>query len=447
MNTSSTGNPPDPTDPRHRRRLRVVVIGGGFGGLAAVRGLRRADVEITLIDRHAYSTFSPLLYQVAAAGLNPGDITWFLRAIRAHQSNVRFLRGTVTSLDTTGRRIHLDDGRDVEYDRLIIAVGVTANFFGIPGAERYAMPLYRRSQALAVRDRMFTRLEAVAASGQDRDLRIVIVGGGATGVETAGALAELRNHDMPSTYPELDAARVHITLVERQPHVLDPFHPRLRDYARTSLERRGVDLRLDSAVREVRADGVVVERDGHREYLSAGIVVWASGVAAHAVVETWSLPQGRGGRIATDEHLRVVGLPDVYAIGDVAAIPGRPLPQVVQPAVQGGRHVARVLAREVRGGSMPRPFRYRDKGSMATIGRSSAVAEIRFLPRMTGLPAWIAWTLLHVYMLLGNRNRFATFTNLTARYLGRGSHNVIVGETPAVARRPVATRVSAAVRE
>ncbi|AWB93673.1 NAD(P)/FAD-dependent oxidoreductase [Aeromicrobium chenweiae] len=415
-----------------QKRPHVVVVGGGFGGIAAVRKLKRADVDVTLIDRHNYNTFNPLLYQVATASLNPGDITWFLRAIRAKQSNVRFLKGTVIAMDHEAKTLHLDGGLDVKYDQLVIAVGVTANFFGIPGAEEYSMPLYRRSQALAVRDKMFASLEDAAINGQDRDLRIIVVGGGATGVETAGAFAELRNNDMPTTYPELDTNRVHITLIEMLPHVLGPFHPKLRDYARKSLEKRGVDLRLGTAVKEVREDGVLVEHDGEQEFLPAGIVVWASGITAHSTVKEWAVPQGRGGRIETDEHLRVKGMQDVFAIGDVSVSPEEPLPQLAQPAIQGGKHVAKVIAAELEHKSLPKPFKYKDKGTMATIGRSSAVAEIKFMPRLTGFPAWIIWVALHIATLLGNRNRFATLINLTAKYLVWGSHNAIVGETPPV---------------
>jgi NADH dehydrogenase len=415
-------------------RPHVVVVGGGFGGIATVRKLARADVDITLIDRHTYNTFNPLLYQVATASLNPGDITWFLRAIRAKQDNVRFLKGTVTAMDHDAKVVHLDGGNSVRYDYLVVGVGVTANFFGIPGAPEYSMPLYRRSQALAVRDKMFANLENAAVNGQDRDLRIVVVGGGATGVETAGAFAELRNNDMPTTYPELDTDRVHITLVEMLPHVLGPFHPKLRDYAKGSLEKRGVDLRLETAVKEVREDGVLVENDGEQEFLPAGIVVWASGITAHPVVADWNVPQGRGGRIEADEHWQVRGLTNVFAIGDVSINPDDPLPQLAQPAIQGGKHVAKLIKADVKGKrDRVKPFSYSDKGTMATIGRSSAVAEIKFMPRLKGFPAWIIWVGLHIATLLGNRNRFATLINLTAKYLVWGSHNAIVGETPPIA--------------
>ncbi|MGH3456737.1 NAD(P)/FAD-dependent oxidoreductase [Aeromicrobium sp.] len=433
------------------KRPHVVVVGGGFGGIAAVRKLKRADVDVTLIDRHTYNTFNPLLYQVATASLNPGDITWFLRAIRAKQSNVRFLKGTLKSIDHESRALHLEGAVEVKYDYLVLACGVTANFFGVPGAEEFSMPLYQRSQALQVRDRMFANLEDAAINGQNRDLRIMVVGGGATGVETAGAFAELRNLDMPTTYPELDRERVHITLVEMMPHVLGPFAPKLRDYTVRSLKKRQVDLRLETAVKEVRADGVVVEKDGKEEFLPAGIVVWASGVTTHPTVADWDVPQGRGGRIETDEHRRVKGLDNVFAIGDVSIGPEE-MPQLAQPAIQGGKYVAKLIKADLKGRTL-KPFTYHDKGTMATIGRSSAVAEIKFLPKLTGFPAWIIWVALHIVTLLGNRNRFATLINLSAKYLVWGSHNAIVGETPLVTadypfvvearRAPRATRQSA----
>ncbi|MGZ8758604.1 MAG: NAD(P)/FAD-dependent oxidoreductase [Aeromicrobium sp.] len=420
-------------------RPHVVVVGGGFGGVAAVRKLKRADVDVTLIDRHTYNTFQPLLYQVATASLNPGDITWFLRAIRAKQDNVRFLKGTVLTMDHVHKTLCLESGLTVSYDHLIIAAGVTTNFFGVPGAEESSMPLYKRSQALAVRDRMFAALENAAINRIDEDLRIVVVGGGATGVETAGAFAELRNNDMPTTYPELDPKRVHITLIEMGPFVLAPFHPNLRDYARKALEKRGVDLRLDTTVKEVRADGVIIAKGDQEEFLQAGIVVWASGVTAHTTIKDWSIPQGRGGRVMVDEHWKVDGLDDVYAIGDIA-ITAQALPQLAQPAIQGGKHVAKLIARAQKGKSM-KTFKYTDKGTMATIGRASAIAQIKGLPRLRGFTAWVIWVFLHVATLLGNRNRFATMINLSAKYLTKGSHNAIVGETPLVmVHEPTAVR-------
>ncbi|MCR4514197.1 NAD(P)/FAD-dependent oxidoreductase [Aeromicrobium sp. 50.2.37] len=415
-----------------RKRPHVVVVGGGFGGLSLVRKLKRADVDITLIDRHTYNTFQPLLYQVATASLNPGDITWFLRAVRADQKNVRFVKGIVTNIDHQAKVLSLHGEVSVTYDYLVLANGVTTNFFGTPGAEEFSLPLYKRSQALQVRDRLFENLEEFAINGQDEDLRIIVVGGGATGVETAGAFAEFRNNDMPTTYPELDRARIHVTLLEMAPNVLGPFDEKLRAYAERSLLKRDVDLRLNTAVKEVREDGVVVEKDGETEFLSAGIVVWATGVTAHPTVLDWDVPQGRGGRIEVDEHLRVKDRADTFAIGDIAIGPD-PLPQLAQPAIQGGKHVAKLIKAELKGkADRVKPFKYSDKGTMATIGKSSAVAEITYMPKLTGFPAWIIWVALHIATLLGNRNRFATLINLSSKYLFSGSHNAIVGETPYV---------------
>lgn len=419
------------------------MVGGGFGGLAVVRKLKRADVDITLIDRHNYNTFQPLLYQVATASLNPGDITWFLRAIRAKQDNVRFLKGTVVGINHDAKTVVLEGDITVGFDYLVLANGVTANFFGVPGAEEFSMPLYRRSQALAVRDRMFAGLEDAAINGQHEDIRMIVVGAGATGVETAGALAEMRNLDLPSTYPELDASRVHISLIEMGEHVLAPFHPNLRDYAKRQLEKRGVDLRLNTAVKEVTPKGVLLSSNGAEEFLKAGIVVWASGVTAHDIISRWDVPQGRGGRITVDEHQRVIDRPGVFAIGDVSVNPENPLPQLGQPAIQGGQHVAKVIKAELAEKKLPKPFRYFDKGTMATIGRASAIAEVRGLPRLKGFAAWFIWVALHVALLLGNRNRVATMTNLSLKYILWRSHNAIVGETPYV--EPVTPKVLCSV--
>lgn len=425
---------------RKAHRPHVVVVGGGFAGLSAVRQLRGADVKITLIDRHAYNTFQPLLYQVATASLNPGDITWFLRRVHANQKNVRFLKGAVTAVDHEAKHVRLNTGAQVTYDYLIVAVGATTNFFGVPGAREHAFPLYRRSQALRIRDEMFTQLEHAAVNATEEDLRMIVVGGGATGVETAGALAELRNMDMPSIYPELKPTRTHVTLVEMLPHVLGPFHPNLREYARKALVKRGVDVRLEAQVKEVHQDGISLVHDGERKFLPAGIVVWASGITAHDVVADWGLPQGAGGRVEVDGHQRVRGMPDVYAIGDISVNPDAPLPQLAQPAIQAGRHAAKAIRAGMEGKEIA-PFTYRDTGTMATIGRSSAVAQIAYLPRLKGFPAWVIWVLLHIAMLLGNRNRLATLINLSARYLTKGSHNVIVGEIPdPKARRAKKTR-------
>lgn len=410
-----------------QRRPHVVVVGGGFAGLQAVRSLERADVDVTLVDRHVYNTFQPLLYQVATAALNPGDVTYFLRSARARQDNVRFRKAAVTGVDPQLRTVTLESGDTLSYDYLVVGTGVTTNWFGVPGAAENAMAMYTRKQALVVRDRLFTVLEEAAAHGQPRDLRFVVVGGGATGVEMAGALAELRNAAMAKTFPELDQDRVHITLLEMAPHVLAPFAPKLRDYAARELGKRDVDLRLSTSVREVRPDAVVVNEG---EVLPADMVVWATGVTAHEIVSTWGLPQGRGGRILVEEDLRVHGFDDVFALGDIAVSPDQPLAQLAQPAIQGGKHAGKQIRRLVAG-EPTTPFRYRDKGTMATIGSRAAVAEITHAPKLKGFVAWVIWLFVHIIGLLGSRNRLATVVNLGVRYLAwPRTFNAIVGEVP-----------------
>ena len=411
-------------------RPHVVVVGGGFGGVAAVRALRDSPVDVTLVDRNAYNTFQPLLYQVATAALNPGDITYFLRALRARQRNVRVRKAAVTGVDPQARTVRLENDETLSYDYLIIATGVTTNYFDVPGAAEHALALYTRVEALAVRDRLMAQLEQAARDSHQRGVSVVIVGGGATGVEMAGSLAELRNTAQAVLYPELDPSQTHIVLVEMSDQLLTPFLPRLRKYTARALTRRGVRLRLKTAVKEVRGDGVVVD-DG--EFIPAALTIWATGVKAPDVVTEWGLPQGKGGRILVASDLRVRGFRDVFAVGDIALTP-KPLPQVAQPAMQGGKHAGRQVA-ALLAGDATAPFHYWDKGLLATIGRSSAVAQIKHVPGFTGLPAWLIWLGIHIIYLLSNRNRFATMVNLSVRYLFWPRHlDAIVGEVPTPGR-------------
>ena len=412
------------------RRPHVVVLGGGFGGLTTIKALAKSDVDITLVDRHTYNAFQPLLYQVATAGLNPGDVTFFLRATRMSQKNVSFRQGEVTGIDPEDQLITFHDGGKLDYDYLVIASGATTNYFGTKGAEENSMAIYTRKQALRLRDEIFTNLEHAAASKTSSDLAIVVVGAGPTGVEMAGALAELRNDAMASVYPELDPRRTHIVLVEMADRVLAPFAPSLREYAAKALRERGVELRLNTSVSEVTSHGVIL---GSGEFLKAGVVIWATGVAVPKVVGTWGLPQGRGGRITVDGDLRVSGFKNVFAVGDVALYPN-PLPQLAQPALQGGKHAGKQIAALVTG----RPtheFHYRDKGTMATVGRRAAIADVALIKgkslRLTGTLAWLAWLFVHIFMLLGNRNRLATLVNLSTKYLAPSRRtNPIVGDVP-----------------
>ena len=404
-------------------RPHVVVLGAGFAGIAAVRALRKAPVRVTLVDRHSYSTFQPLLYQVATGALNPGDITYGARGFAAH-TGARFRKGEVLTIDPETRTISLDLGPDLHYDYLVIANGVTTNYFGVPGAAENAYPIYTRAEALAVRDRMTGYLDQIAATGERRGASVVVVGGGATGVEMAGTLAELRNTVLPDRYPELDPSEVNVVLVEMTDKVLPPFAPRLREYAAAQLRARGVELRLEAAVKEVRPDSVLLA-DGTE--LEAQMTVWATGVSAHERVKSWGLRQGKGGRIVVGGDLRVPEHPEILVAGDIGVIEDDPLPQLAQPALQSGAHAGRTIARLLAGEPTER-FHYKDKGTMATIGRGSAVADIAHGPKLVGVLAWLIWMFVHVFALLGNRNRIMVSLGLTFRYLAQRRGQMVVGD-------------------
>jgi NADH dehydrogenase len=406
---------------------RVVVIGAGFAGLATVRTLVGSGAEVTLVDRNVYSTFQPLLYQVATGGLNPGDVAYSIRGFIRRREG-RFRHGTVSAVDTAARTVSMADGGTLEYDYLVVTTGVTVNYFGIPGAAEHTRALYTRPDAISLRDELMGALERVATGRGRDDLTVVIVGGGATGVEMAGTVAELRTAGLAAAFPEINPARVRVVLVERAPDLLTPFHPRLRAYALRQLLDRHVDVRLDTTIKEVTADSVILA-DGER--LDSDLTVWAAGVAAPPELGLWGLPQREGGRISVGNDLRVDGHDRVFAAGDIARIEDQPLPQLAQPALQQGEHVAHQI-RHLMAGEPTAGFRYHDKGSMATIGRGAAVVELsNGTIRITGVPAWLAWLGLHIVTLLGGRNRISALLNLGWRYLAwPGGSGVIVGDVP-----------------
>lgn len=405
---------------------RVVVVGAGFAGMAAVRELHGSGAQVTLVDRHIYSTFQPLLYQVATGGLNPGDITYPVRHF-VHRYGARFRRAVVAAIDRGRRELVVDGGARVGFDYLLLASGVTTNHFGVPGAAEHSLALYTRREAILLRDRLMAGLEQLATRDGTGELTVVVVGGGTTGVETAGALAELRNAGVKVAFPEITPRRVNVVLVEQGPELLAPYPPRLRRYTLTQLRKRGVDVRLDTPVREVTPDTITI---GDGTTLRADLTIWAAGVTASTGVGDWGLPQGRGGRIVVDDHLRVAGQPEIFVAGDLALIDGQALPQQAQPAIQTGTHAGRQI-RHLLAGQPTQRFCYHDKGTMATIGRNAAVVALPLGVRLTGAPAWLAWLGLHIVMLLGNRNRLSTMLNLSWRYLAWPSGSgVIVGDLP-----------------
>ena len=406
---------------------RVVVAGAGFGGLAAVRRLAGTGVQTTLIDRNVYTTFQPLLYQVATGGLAGSDVAYPLRAF-TRQYGAAFRHGELAGIDPSARRIRLADGAEFGYDYLILATGAATAYHGIPGAAEHTLSLYTLHDAIALRDHIMATLDRVTLSGLHDQLTVTVIGGGATGVELAGTLADLRTIALPAYFPEIDPARVHVTLIDRSPALLMPFHQRLRDYARRQLVGRGVEIRLGTTIAEV-IPGKVVLADSTA--LTSDITVWAAGVAAPHAAGDWGLPQASSGRILVGPDLRVSGQDRIFAVGDVALIEDQPLPQVAQPAIQMGRYAGAQIIRAMNGDPPGAAFRYHDKGIMATIGRRSAVVQLAQGPRFRGTLAWLAWLGLHLITLLGGRNRMSALLNLSYRYLvwGHGG-GVIVGDDP-----------------
>ncbi len=315
-------------------RERVVIVGGGFGGQHAFRALVKAGYAVTLVDRHPYATFQPLLYQVATGGLNPGDIAYSLRRFAAvgTRGRVAFRRATVTGIDTAQQLVLVSRGAPIPYDRLILAQGVGPGYFGVVGAREHSKTIYSRAEALEVRDIIFSGLEALTVTpGSRGQFTVLVVGGGATGVEMAGTLAELKSEVIPVVYPELGLDSFRVVLAEMGNSLLAPFQESLQRYTLRELKKRGVDVRLHAAVKEV-GEHYVEFADGTR--LTVDLVIWASGVAAHDEVANWGMPMGRGGRILIDSRLRVQGFDTVYAVGDCAVNPEAPLPQLAQPAIQ-----------------------------------------------------------------------------------------------------------------
>ena len=321
----------------------------------------------------------------------------------------------------------------MEYDYLILATGVSASHFGIKGADRFTYGLYTRRDAVTLRDRFLADVEELSEGPPGSTMAITMVGGGATGVELSGTIAELRDGVLRETFPDVDSSRIHVRLVEMQSELLTPFDPKLRSYTRHQLVKRGVDVQLDTAIAEVKPDRVIL-KDGRD--LHSDITVWTAGVAAPPEARQWGLPQGHAGRIETGPDLRVTGQDRIFAVGDVGLVTDHPTPQLSQPAIQMGRFAAAQI-RRLEAGQPTETFHYHDKGQAATIGRRSAVIELAHGPDLTGTLAWLGWLALHLIYLLGGRNRVSAIINLAWRYLtwGHGG-TVIVGDEPSSGTAP-----------
>ncbi|WP_298166177.1 NAD(P)/FAD-dependent oxidoreductase [Novosphingobium sp.] len=397
---------------------QVVIVGGGFGGLAAARGLAGAPVEITLIDKRNHHLFQPLLYQVATAGLSPADIAGSIRAILARQPNVRVLLDRVYGVDQECRRVILGDGEPLAYDWLIIATGATHSYFGREDWAPHAPGIKTIDDATAIRRRVLLALERAETETDEVKrkalLTFVVIGGGPTGVEMAGAIAELARQSVSRDFRHITPHCSRIVLLQRGDRLLPSFPPALSAKARKGIEELGVEVRLEADVTAIDAEGVTV--DGNR--IKAGTVIWAAGVMASRAAEWLGCEGDRSGRVPVGADLHPDGDPAIFVIGDTAVCidgAGRALPGVAPVAKQQGQHAARAIRAALQGRAVP-PFRYRDYGNMATIGRSRAIADFGRL-RVTGLPAWLLWCVAHIWFLTGHRNRLSVGMSWLWSYL------------------------------
>ena len=404
--------------PAYSTRPSVVIVGAGFGGLRVARGLGGAPFDVTIIDQHNYHTFVPLLYQVATAGLEPEEIAQPIRHILRGTSNIQFRLGRVARIDT-GRRCVVTEEGSIRYDYLVLAAGSVTNFFGLETLERTASGLRNLDDAEVFRDRVLTAFETASIDsdpkGQRDLMTIVLVGGGPTGVEMAGALAELRRHVLPYDYPHLHVSLSRIVLLEAGETLLAGMDRGMQKSALTKLQEMGVDVRLQATVADADEHGVTLTSG---ERIRAGALLWVAGLRASPLAEALPGASAGGGRLVVDDTLRVPGHPEIYSIGDMAHVGRpeiRPLPMLAPVAIQQGDLVAENILRLTHG-LRPKRFRYKDRGSMVTIGRSAAVARIYGL-RLSGSIAWFVWLIVHLVWLIGFRNRMLVLVNWAWNYL------------------------------
>jgi NADH dehydrogenase len=408
----------------------VVIVGGGFAGLDAARALRNAPVSVTVVDRRNHHVFQPLLYQVAAAALSPGDIASPIRWILRRQANVRVLMADVTAVDPAGRAIVMDDGERLAYDYLILAPGATHSYFGRDDWADHAKGLKTLDDALAMRRRMLLAFEEAEkeedATRRRHLLTFVLIGGGPTGVELAGALAEIARHTLRHEFDRIDPESARIVLIEAGPSILQAFPESLRDSARRALRKLGVEVWENARVTEVEAEAVHVGNDR----IPAHTILWSAGVAASGLGKSLGVPLDRVGRVEVEPDLSIPGHREVFIAGDLANFThqtGAPLPGVAQVAKQQGAHAANNIAALVAGRPTTQ-FRYRDPGNMATIGRAAAIADFGWL-RVSGFIGWLMWLFVHILFLIGFRNRLSVLLQWAAAYLTyQRSVRLITGE-------------------
>jgi NADH:ubiquinone reductase (H+-translocating) len=411
------------------KRPQVVIVGAGFGGLQATKALTKVAVDVTLVDALNHHCFQPLLYQVATAALSPADVAWPIRAILRKQRNARVIMARVTGVDIEARLVRTSE-IDLPYDYLVLATGATHSYFGHDHWAEHAPGLKHIADATEIRRRFllaFERAEVVKDDAErERLLTFVIVGGGATGVEMAGAIAEVARRTLRHDFREIDPSRSRIILIEAGPRLLPTFPPALSDYALRSLRKMGVEVELNRKVISCDAKGVSLA-DGRIE---AATVIWAAGVMASPAATWIGAESDRTGRIKVNADLSVPGHPQIFAIGDTAAVPGnRAIPGIAPAAKQMGHYVGRVIAARVRAEPAPEPFVYHHLGDLATIGRKSAVVKLGVF-QLTGFLGWLFWSAAHIYFLIGMRNRFVVALNWLWSYLTFQRGARLIGNAP-----------------
>ena len=399
MATGSDGN---------GRRQRVLVLGGGFAGIGAAQGLKKSDVDVVLVDKHNYHTFQPLLYQVATGLLEQPAVGHPIRDLFHKQDNIRIHQDRVTGIDLEKREVTFDEIEPLSYDYLVLGLGAEVNFFGVEGAADHAFPLYTLADAVRLKNHVLGKWEKAdrePALIDDGALNIVVVGGGPTGVETAGALAELYSGVFPKDYPDVATEQAKITLVEAGPEIFPMFKENLRTYTEEALTKRGVEVQTGEVVESITPQRVTLKSGAE---LPAHTLVWGAGLQGNALVQSLALALERGNRIGVDEELRIPSHPEVYAVGDVAAITDQKtsqvLPQLGSVALQSGEHAGKTIAQRIVGNET-KPFKYKDKGTMAVIGRGAAVVQMLRGRTMKGKSAQLAWGTVHLALLPTNEAR------------------------------------------
>ena len=390
------------------RRPRVLVLGGGFAGIGAAQKLKKSEADVVVVDKHDYHTFQPLLYQVATGLLEQPAVGHPIRDLFHKQDNVRIHQDRVAAIDLEARRVTFDELEPLSYDYLVVGIGAEVNFFGVEGAADHAFPLYTLADAVRLKNhvlRTWEKADREPSVIDDGALNIVVVGGGPTGVETAGALAELYNGVFRKDYPDVASDRAKITLVEAGPEIFPMFKEDIRTYTEEALTKRGVEVQTGEVVESITPQRVTLKSG---TVLPAHTLVWGAGLQGNALVQSLGLELERGNRIGVDEELRIPSHPDVYAVGDVAAITDQKtsqvLPQLGSVALQSGEHAGKTLAQRIAG-KETKPFKYKDKGTMAAIGRGSAVVQMLGGKTMKGKTAQLAWATVHLALLPTNEDR------------------------------------------